>query len=94
MGFPGGAEESEGILGQGDVPVFGALAAVDMDLEARAINVGNLQEESFLESEAHARNGGAGDLIVEGCSRLEDTSDFFNTEDSGETVGGVRAQER
>jgi hypothetical protein len=94
MGFPVGAEESEGILGQGDVPVFGALAAVDMDLEARAINIGNLQEEGFLESEAQAINGGEVDLIVEGCSRLEDTSDFFNTEDSGEAVGGLRAQER
>jgi hypothetical protein len=42
LGLLGGAEESEGILGQGDVPVFGALAAVDMTLEARAIQVGNL----------------------------------------------------
>jgi hypothetical protein len=94
MGFPGGAEESESILRQGDVPVFGALAAVDMDLEARAINIGNRQEEGCLESEAQAINGGQGDLIVEEWSRLEDTSAFCNTEDGGEAVGGLRAQER
>src|SRR5712692_6625443 len=32
VGFPGGAEQSEGICGQGDVAVFGALTAVDRDL--------------------------------------------------------------
>lgn len=42
MGFPVRAEQCEGILRQGDVPVFGALTAVDMDLEALAIDVGDL----------------------------------------------------
>jgi hypothetical protein len=32
--------------------------------------------------------------MMQGGSRLEDTSDFFNTEDGGETGGGVCAQER
>ena len=41
-GFPGGAKQREGIFGQGDVPVCGALAAVARDLEARAIDVGDL----------------------------------------------------
>jgi hypothetical protein len=91
MGFPGGAEESKSIVGQGDVPVFGALAAVDMALEARAINVGNLQEEGFLESKAHAINGGEGDLVMPGRSGREEPSDLLHTEDGGETVGGVRA---
>ena len=39
MGFPGGAEQSQRSGGQGDVTIVGALAAVDMDLEALAINV-------------------------------------------------------
>jgi hypothetical protein len=52
MGFPVRAEQWEGILRQGDVPVFGPLAAVDMDLEALAIDVGDLQEEGFMEPEA------------------------------------------
>ena len=52
VGFPGGAEQRERIFGQGDVPVFGPLAAVDMDLEALAIDVRDLQEEGFMEPEA------------------------------------------
>lgn len=39
MSVPGGAEQREGLGGQGDVAVFGALAAVDLDLEALAVNV-------------------------------------------------------
>ena len=57
-GFPGGAEQSQGILGQGDVPVFGALAAVERDLEALAIEVRDLQGAGFLEPEAQAGAGG------------------------------------
>ena len=49
VGFPGGAEQSEGSFGQGDVPVFGARAAVDMALEALAIDGGDLQGEGFME---------------------------------------------
>ena len=52
MRFPGGAEQREGLGGQGDVAVFGALAAMDMDLETWAIDVGDLQEEGFVESES------------------------------------------
>ena len=65
-----------------------------MDLETLAIKVGDREGERFMEPEPQARDGGEGDLIVEGGSRLEDTSDFFNTEDSGEVVGGLRAHER
>jgi hypothetical protein len=50
--FPGGAEQSEGIVGQGDVPVCGTLAAVDMELEALAINVGDLEGEGFMEPQS------------------------------------------
>jgi len=52
MGFPVGAEQREGIGGQEDVAVFSALAAVDMDLEALAIDVGDLKEEGFMKPEA------------------------------------------
>ena len=52
MGFPGGAEQSEGLCGQGDVPVFGALAAVDMDLETLPIDVRDLQGEGCMEPQS------------------------------------------
>jgi len=65
-----------------------------MDLEALPVNIGDLQGEGFMESEAQAIDGGEGDLVMYGGSRLEDTPDFLHTEDRGEMVGGLRAQER
>ena len=94
MGFPGGAEQRERLGGQGDVPVFGALAAVDMDLEARAIDVGDLQGEGFVEPESQAVDGGEVDLVVQGGGGREEPPDLLHTEDGGEPVGGLRAQER
>jgi hypothetical protein len=94
MGFPVGAEQREGLCGQGDVPVFGALAAVDMDLEALAINVGALQGEGFLEPQAQAIDGGKGDLVVEGGGGREEPPAFLNAENGGEMVCGFRAHER
>jgi hypothetical protein len=70
LGCPGGAEQSQRLCGQGDVPIFGALAAVDRDLEALTIEVGALQEEGVMEPAAQARDGGAGDLIGEGGAAL------------------------
>src|SRR5262249_49036082 len=52
VGFSVSAEEREGLFRQGDVAVFGALTAVDMDLEALAIDVRDLQEEGFMEPQA------------------------------------------
>src|SRR5881628_3342644 len=94
MGFPVGAEQRESRGGQGDVAVFGALAAVDMDLEALAIDVRDLQGEGFMEPEAQAVDGGEVDLVVEGGSGRKEPPDLLHTEDSGETVCSLRAQER
>ena len=94
MGFPVGAEQSQRLDGQGDIAVFGALPTVDMDLEALTIDVGDLQEEGFVKPESQAIDRGEVGLVMPGGSLLEDTSDFFKTEDSGEVVRGLRAHER
>jgi len=94
LGFPVGAQQCERLSGQGDRAVFGALPTVDMDLQALTIDVGNLQEEGFVKPESQAIDRGEVDLVMPGGSRLEDTSDFVKTEDSGEVVRGVRAHER
>jgi len=94
MGFPVGAQQRECICRQGDIPVFGALAAVDMDLEALPIHIGDLQGEGFMEPEAQAINGGEVDLVVQGSGRLEEPPDLLHTEDSGELVDGRRTHER
>ena len=65
-----------------------------MDLEALCVDIGSLKVEGFVESQAQAVDGGEVDLIVQGCSGLEETSDFFNTKDGGKTVFGLGANER
>jgi hypothetical protein len=94
VGFPGGAEERKGLGGPWNVSIFGPLAAMDMDLETRAVNVRDLEEEGFLEPEAQARDGGEGDVVVERGGGRQESPHFLHTEDSGEVVGGLRAQER
>jgi len=93
-GFPGGAQQSQRSCGQGDVPIFGALAAVDRDLEALAIEVRHLQGEGCLEPESQAIDGSEVALVVQGCGGREESPDLFNTEHGGETVGRVRAHAR
>jgi len=93
MGCPGGAEESEGIDGQGDVPVFGTLPPLARDLEALASDGRDLEDEGCMEPEAHARDGGEGDLVVQGGRRGEEPLHLLHTEDGGETVCGLRADE-
>ena len=47
-----------------------------------------------MQPESQAIDGGEVSLIVQGGGRLEKTSDFFNTEDGGETVGGLSPNQR
>ena len=94
VSFPVAAEQREGLGGQGDVAICGARAPMDMDLEARAINVRDLEEEGFMEPEAQAINGGEGGLIVEGGSGRQEALDLLHTEDGRESVGGLCTQER
>ena len=50
--LPGGTEECQRIGRQGNGAVFGAFAAVNMDREALAIDVGDLKVQGFMEPKA------------------------------------------
>jgi hypothetical protein len=91
--LPGGAEPPKGLCGPGDVPVFGARAPRDGDLEARTIDVRDRQGESRMEPEAQALAGGKVDLVVPGGGRLQEPLALLHTAAGGETVGGVRTKE-
>src|SRR5882672_455158 len=65
-----------------------------MDLEALAIDVGDLKEEGFMKPEASAVDRGEVDVVVQGGGGRQEPPDLLHTEDSGETGGGVRTQER
>src|SRR5262249_32970076 len=93
MGFPGGAEQREGLGGQGGVPGFGALTTMGMDLVALACDVRDVEEEGFMEPEAQALDGDAGDLVVQGCRRGEEPLTLRHTADGRETVCGLRTHE-
>jgi hypothetical protein len=67
---------------------------VDLALEALAVKIGAQQVQGCREPEAQARDGGEGDLMMQGGRHLEDTAAFCNPEDGGETVGGWCAPER
>jgi hypothetical protein len=97
LGVPQGALHQAGGhagCGQGDVPIFGALAAVDLDWQALPVNSGDLEEESCMEPEASTKDGGAVDWVMQGGSGREEPPDFLHTEDGGEMVGGWHTQER
>jgi hypothetical protein len=67
---------------------------MDMDLEALAIAVRDLEGEGFMEPESQARDGGEVDVVVQGGSGRQEPPDLLDTEDGGETVCSLRAQER
>jgi len=50
--------------------------------------------EGGMQPEAHAIDGGAGDLGVEGRSRGEEPPHLLHPEDGGEPVGGGHAHKR
>jgi hypothetical protein len=66
---------------------------MDLALEARAIEVRDLEAEGFMEPAAQARDGGEVDLVVQRGGRLEEPPDLLHPEDGGETVGGWRPEE-
>jgi hypothetical protein len=67
---------------------------VDLDLEALAIDIGDLEGESFMEPESQAVNSEEGDLVVQRWRRREKTADFFHTADGGEAVCGLSPNQR
>jgi hypothetical protein len=67
---------------------------MDRDLEALPINVRDLEGEGFMEPEAQARDGSAGDVIVQGGRGREALPDFLHTQNGGETVCALRAHAR
>jgi hypothetical protein len=71
---------------QGDRAVLGALAAVDVDHVARALDIAHLKGPRFLEAQPTAVDGGEGDAIGQGSGGMEETVHFFQAEESWEAV--------
>src|SRR3972149_12032267 len=58
VGGPIAAPQLKSSLGQSDVAILGALAAVDMDHHARAIDIGDFEMPRFVQAQAAGIDGG------------------------------------
>jgi hypothetical protein len=67
---------------------------MDMDVEALAGNVSDLEEEGFMEPQTQAIDGGQVDLVVERGGGGEQPLDLLHTADGGQPVGDLRTNER
>jgi hypothetical protein len=66
VGEPIAAQELKSGLGQRDVAILGAFAAVDMDHHAGAIDIGDFEMESLVQAQAAGIDGGQIGVVVEG----------------------------
>lgn len=74
---PIAAQPMEGRLGQLDVAVLGALAAVDMDHHARAIDIGDFEMARFVKAQAAGVDGGEKDVVREVLDVGQNATDLF-----------------
>jgi hypothetical protein len=78
---PIAAQPMEGRLGQRDVAVLGALAAVDMDHHASGVDIGDFEVETFVKSQAAGVYGGKISIVLKGLDSGQNASDFFHAQD-------------
>jgi hypothetical protein len=93
-GWPGASQPREGLGGQGDGPVWGAVTTLALDLEALAIAGRARAGEGGREPEAPTLAGGAVHVVVDGGGGRQEAPDVLHTQHGGERGGGWRAQER
>jgi len=85
VGHPIAAEQVEGGLRERHVAIFGALPTVDMDHHAAAIDIGDFEVETFVESQAAGIDGGKIGVILECFDLGKNGSDFFNAKNGRES---------
>lgn len=94
MGRPIVTQGVQGDLGQGDIPVLGALAAMDMDAHALFVNIADLQVQGFVEPQSTGINGGEIGFVLRGGNGAENSLDFIDTEHRGQAVFPFDMDER
>jgi hypothetical protein len=93
VGHPIAAEQVEGGLGEGHVAIFRALSTVDMDHHAAAIDIGDFEVETFMESQAAGIDAGKIGVILEGFDLGKNASDFFNAENGRKASFGLGTED-
>ena len=77
MGNPVTAQKSVGGVRQGNISILGAFAAMDMDEFSFAVDVGDLQKKSFLETQSAGIDGGKENEIVKSRNLAQNAVDFL-----------------
>jgi len=83
VGDPIATEQVKGGLRKRDISIFCALAPVDMDHHAVAIDIGDFEIECFMQPQTAGVDGGKVGIVLEGFNMGQDAADFFNTEIGG-----------
>ena len=78
MSEPVLTQQMEGGLGQRDVAVLGAFAAVDMDHHALAVDIGDFEMAGFVKTQAAGVDGGEKDVVREVFDLGQNASDLFD----------------
>ena len=94
VGTPVLAQQMKSGVGQRDIAVLGALAAMDMDHHALAIDIGDFQMKSFVKAQTAGVDGGEIDVVVEGFDAGQNASEFIDAQDSGQAVFVLSPQDR
>jgi len=80
-------------LRQGYITVFTSLTLFDVDDHSWTVDVGNFERAAFGEPESAGVDSQKTDTVNWETDALEDTLDFFTSEDNGESPLGFRTNE-
>jgi len=93
MSEPVLAQQMECGLGQRNVAVLGALAAVDMDHHAPAVDIGDFEMARFVKAQAAGIHGGEKEVVREVFDLGQKASDLFDAQDGWQAVFVLGAQD-
>ena len=81
------AEHGQGPRRQRHVAVLGALATMDMDDHPRAVDVADLQIQTFLETQPQRVDGPEEGLVVWRAHGVDQAPHFGDAQDVGQALG-------
>lgn len=93
VGHPVLPEQSQRRLGEGNVAILGPLAAVDVDHQTGAVDVGDLQVQPLLQPESTGVDRGEEGVVVEGADTAQRPADLLDAQDGREFPLPLRPQE-
>ena len=91
MRHPVLAEHSQGLRRERHVAIFGALAAMNMDDHPRAVDVADLEIQTFLETQPQRVDGPEVGFVVRSTHGVDETTNFRDAQDIRQGLGSGKA---